>query len=44
MSIIIALITTVVCVFIAYPFAYFLTTQKSKLYKALVISLVTTPI
>ncbi|MDR3330176.1 MAG: ABC transporter permease [Mycoplasmataceae bacterium] len=43
-SLVIALSTTVVCVFLAYPFSYFLSNSKSKVFKAVIIFIATAPI
>jgi spermidine/putrescine transport system permease protein len=43
-SIIDAIITTAVCILLSYPFAYFLSTSKSKTFKSLTIFIATAPI
>lgn len=44
LSIVLALIATIICVFISYPFAYFIAFSKYTLWKPVVIILITTPI
>lgn len=39
-----AVTTTVVCVILSYPFAYFLSTSKNKIFKSLTIFIATAPI
>lgn len=39
-----AVITTIVCVILSYPFAYFLSMSKNKIYKSLTIFIATAPI
>ncbi|MDR2369602.1 MAG: ABC transporter permease [Mycoplasmataceae bacterium] len=43
-SFIVAIITTVICILIAYPFAYFLSTSKSKVFKTIIIFVATAPV
>ncbi|MDR1234900.1 MAG: ABC transporter permease [Mycoplasmataceae bacterium] len=43
-SFIIALITTFICMIIAYPFAYFLSTSRSKVFRTIIIFVATAPV
>lgn len=43
-SFIIAIITTIVCILISYPFAYFLSTSKSKVFRTIIIFIATAPV
>ena len=43
-SIYISLASTLICIFIAYPFCYFLSMSKNKIYKSVVMLVVTAPI
>ncbi|MDR3257743.1 MAG: ABC transporter permease [Mycoplasmataceae bacterium] len=43
-SLLIAVITTIVCVLLAYPFTYFLSNSKSKVFKTIIIFIATAPV
>lgn len=44
LSIVLALIATIICIFISYPFAYFIAFSKYKIWKSIVVILITTPV
>ena len=44
LSIVLALIATIICIFISYPFSYFIAFSKYKIWKSVVIILITTPV
>ncbi|GMO14599.1 MAG: ABC transporter permease [Mycoplasmoidaceae bacterium] len=44
MSLMIAVVTTIICVFLAYPFCYFLAQTKNQIYKSVLIFIATAPI
>jgi len=44
MSFVVAIITTIVCILLAYPFCYFLSSTKNQVYKTVIIFVATAPI